>query len=656
MKKLAKLLSLCLVLALLFTGCGNNGNGGNTDGPGSNSEIGGNNSQNDSNGNQANGNNGSNSSNNNDKDDSSTSQDPVAPDFAEKEDDMITNRDTETDYKENGSIAIQLNGNSATCKSNKVNIDGSIITIKDEGTYIISGTLKDGTIVVNAQASDKPQLVLDGASINSSTSAPIYILEADKVFITLADGTKNTLSSGDSFSPIDGHSDSSSIDGTLFSKQDLTLNGSGSLTITSPAGHGIVCKDDLVFTSGTYSITSASHGIDANDSFRMKDASITIEAGKDGVHVENSDDASKGFIYLLSGTLSIEAEGDGMSSSYYTQVEGGSTTILSGDGYENGTQHSSDNWGDFGGGMGKPGGAPPDGERPSRPGRSGASSDTSNTPATYTSNTTTTTDDGSTSMKGIKSNSSLLINDGTITIDSADDGIHSNLSVYINGGNITIASGDDGIHGEEELIITGGTINITQSYEGLEGLDITISGGDIDMQCTDDGINAAGGNDASGAGGRDQMFGGPGGGMSAGNGSVVISGGDIFMYAKGDGIDANGTLEISGGKTIVTGPTQGDTAVLDYDKTATITGGIFIGVGSTMMAQSFSNGTQGTLAAQGSFSGGTKISVTDASGNEIVSFTPETAYQYIVISTPDIQKVQSYTMSVGTSSTTLTAK
>jgi hypothetical protein len=151
------------------------------------------------------------------------------------------------------------------------------------------------------------------------------------------------------------------------------------------------------------------------------------------------------------------------------------------------------------------------------------------------------------------------------------------------------------------------------------------------------------------------MFGGPGGGMSAGNGSIVISGGDIFMYAKGDGIDANGTLEISGGHTVVTGPTQGDTAVLDYDKTASISGGVFIGVGSTMMAQSFTAGTQGTVAAQGSFSGGTKISLEDASGKEILSFTPETSYQLIILSTPDIVKGQSYTLYVGTASATLTA-
>ena len=414
-----------------------------------------------------------------------------------------------------------------------------------------------------------------------------------------------------------------------------------------------MCKDDLVLTGGTYTITSSSHGIDANDSFRMKDASLTISAGKDGIHVENSDDAEKGFIYITSGTLSVKAEGDGISSGYYTQIEGGTIDILAGGGYENGTQQSSGNWGDFGGG---PGGTPPSGGRPGGTppsgGRPGSRPDDS---SSGTTNNTTTTDDGSTSMKGIKSNSSLLINGGTFTIDSADDGIHSNLSVYINNGTFTIASGDDAIHGEEELTITGGKINITHSYEGLEALDITVSGGDIDIQSTDDGLNAAGGTDGSGEGGRDQMFGGGSGGMSAGNGSIVISGGDIFMYAKGDGLDANGTLEITGGQTIVTGPTQGDTAVLDYDKTASISGGVFIGVGSTMMAQTFTEGTQGSLAAQGSFAGGTKIRIEDSDGKEIISYTPENPFQLIVISTPDIKKGQPYTMYVGSVSNTFEA-
>lgn len=614
MKKKTTLLALGLVLAMLISGCGDTDNSGDKNNQNSSGE-------------------------------NSTGTTPVDVDFSKTNEDMFSNRDTKADYDTKSSVLIQLNGDSASCDSKAVQISGSTITITDEGTYILSGTLNNGMIIVDAEDSDKPQLVLDNASISSKTSAPIYILEADKVFITLAAGSTNELSNGGTFTAIDENN----IDAVIFSKQDLTFNGSGSLSITSPAGHGIVCKDDLVFTGGTYTVTSASHGIDANDSLRVKDASFSIASGKDGIHVENSDDASYGFVYIASGTFDIEAEGDGISAGYYMQIEGGTFDILAGGGYENGAQHSSDNWGNMGGGMqggGRPGGA--------RPGRSADETDSS------------------TSMKGIKANSSILINGGTFTIDSADDGIHSNLSAYVNSGTFTIASGDDGIHAEEKLTITGGTINITESYEGLEALNISISGGDIDIRSTDDGINAAGGTDASGTGGRDQMFGGgkpdgamgggmqgggmQGGGMSANsNGSIVISGGDIFMYAQGDGIDANGTVEITGGYIIVTGPTQGDTSILDYDISATITGGTFIGVGSTSMFQNFSDGTQGTLAASASASGGTNIRITDADGSEIVSFTPETSFNCVLISTPDIIKGDSYTIYVGSQSGSFTA-
>lgn len=201
-----------------------------------------------------------------------------------------------------------------------------------------------------------------------------------------------------------------------------------------------------------------------------------------------------------------------------------------------------------------------------------------------TQGSTTTTNESSTSMKGIKAANSLLISGGTFKIDSADDSVHSDVSVTINGGTFEIASGDDAILAEDTLIITAGKIDISESYEGLEVLHIDVRGGDIKPVASDDGLNAAGGTDSSGTtGGRDGMFGGGkpgmgggpggmGGGMSSGNGSIVISGGNLYVKASGDEIDANGTLTISGGYIVVVGPTQGDTATLDYDRSAAITG------------------------------------------------------------------------------------
>ncbi len=564
------------------------------------------------------------SSNSNGSTDSSeNSANPVTVDFSQTDEDMFTNRDYKTEYDENECVSIQLNGNSATASSNSVEISGSTVTITEEATYIISGSLSDGMIIVNAPDTAKLQLVLNGVDINSETSAALYILEADKVFVTLADGTENTLSNGGTFEAIDENN----IDGTLFSKQDITLNGAGSLTIDSPAGHGIVAKDDLVFTSGTYTVTSASHGMDVNDSVRITgDTQITVDAGKDGIHVENTDDTEKGFVYISDGSISIEAEGDGISASAYMQIENGEIGILAGGGSVNGSSASSDNWGGYGGG---------------RPGSTSSS----------------TSSDDSESMKGIKSENSLLISGGTLTIDSADDSVHSNVSVIINGGTFELASGDDAIHAEESLMITAGTINITESYEGLEALDISVQGGDIKLVASDDGLNAAGGTDSSGTtGGRDGMYGGGRGGMGGGmssssNGSIVISGGNLYVNASGDGIDANGTLEISGGYTVVVGPTQGDTATLDYDISAVITGGTFIGTGASGMAQTFSDSEQGVVAVSvGNQAAGTKITLQDADGNTVISYAPELSFGVVILSSPDIISGDTYKITVGSAS------
>ncbi|MGF6376636.1 hypothetical protein M2140_001713 [Clostridiales Family XIII bacterium PM5-7] len=219
-----------------------------------------------------------------------------------------------------------------------------------------------------------------------------------------------------------------------------------------------------------------------------------------------------------------------------------------------------------------------------------------------------------------------------------------------------VASGDDGFHADEKLNITSGEIDITESYEGLEGLEIEVAGGNIKIIASDDGINAAGGNDASGFGGNhgaDQF----GGGTGSSDGSIVISGGTIFINASGDGIDANGTLLISGGTTTVCGPTQGDTSVLDYDVSATITGGTFIGTGASQMAQTFSDSEQGVIAVtvQNQEAGAT-ITVKNEAGDTIVTCEPELSFGLVIISSPEITKGETYTLTIGSSSSQVTAK
>lgn len=499
-------------------------------------------------------------------------------DFSQTDADMFTDRDYETDYDESSSVYIELNGSTAEADSDSVQISGSTITITEEATYIISGTLDDGMIIVDAPDTAKLQLVFDGADINSETSAPLYIPEADKVFVTLAEGTENTLSNGGTYTAIDD----SNIDSAIFSRQDLPLNGSGNAASES--------SDSWGQWGGGAPGQPGDRGGAGGDGMRGTDPGSAGEGESEETPDQSTPDQG--------------ASGSGESAEALAFTE--SLTASDSD----------------------------------------ASADTE--------------DDSSTSMKGIKSDGDMMISGGSFTIDSADDSVHTNSSVTVSGGTFEIASGDAAFHGEDTLTISGGTINITESYEGLEALFVNIQDGDITIVSTDDGLNAAGGTDSSGTtGGRDGMFGGgggmggePGGGMSSSSGgSIEISGGTLDINASGDGIDANGSLAISGGYTVVAGPTQGDTATLDYDTTAEITGGTFIGTGASGMAQTFSDSEQGVIAVSvGEQSAGTGITLTDKSGNEILSYTPELSFAVVILSSPDITSRETYTITVGEAS------
>ena len=526
---------------------------------------------------------------------------------------MFSDRDFDASYDENTSSMITLNGVDAECKSDAVNISGSTVTIQDEGTYILSGTLDDGMVVVNAESTDKVQLVLDGVSINSATSAAIYVAQADKVFITLADGSENSLSNGGEFVAIDDNN----IDAAVFSKDDLTFNGAGTLTITSSVGHGVVSKDDLVVTNGDYNITAGEQGLSGKDSIRIADGTFTITAGKDGIHAENTDDTSLGFVYLANGSYHITADGDGISASNVMQIDDGNYTIKTGGGSETVTLDATGNWG-----WKRPG------ERQDK------------------MQNTNTTEEDTVSVKGIKSARNLLVNNGTFEINSADDALHSNANLTVNGGTWNLATGDDGLHADETTTVTAGSVAITQSYEGIEGQNITISGGTIELIASDDGLNAAGGNDQSGNGG----FGGfqKGGFDTATDSAITISGGSIHINASGDGVDSNGSLIVTGGETYVSGPTNDGNGLLDYNGEATISGGIFLAAGSSGMVQNFGNtSTQGSMLVSVSGSENDVITLKDSSGKELLSWTADKAFTCVVISCPDIQQGETYTVTAG---------
>ena len=242
----------------------------------------------------------------------------------------FSERDLSGEYDDGAAVTITLNGTGASASSETVNVSGSAVTITAAGTYLLSGTLENGSVIVNASKDDKVQLVLDGVTIHSKTFAAIYVVQADKVFVTLAEGSVNTLTNGSGFVAIDENN----VDGVIFSKDDLTLNGSGALTITSPDANGIVGKDEVTITGGVYTITAANHAIQAKDSVAVSDGTFTLEAGEDGLHAENSDDETLGNIYIAGGSFVITVGDDAIHANTLLQIDGGTLTISGAEGLE----------------------------------------------------------------------------------------------------------------------------------------------------------------------------------------------------------------------------------------------------------------------------------------------------------------------------------
>ena len=346
---------------------------------------------------------------------------------------LFSDRDLSGEWDASEAVAISLKGTTASCQSESVTIDGGTVTITAAGTYVLEGNLEDGMILVDAGDEDKVQLVLNGVTITSSTSAAIYVRNADKTFLTLAENTSNTLTNGGSFVNIDDNN----IDGVIFSKDDLTLNGSGTLTVNSPAGHGIVGKDELTITGGTYEISAAEHGLSGKDCVSIADGNFHITTGEDGIHGDNDEDASKGFVYIGGGTYVISAGDDGIHSSSGLAVAGGTVDVTeSYEGLEGLsidivggtiTVKSSDD------GLNAAGGN--DGS-----GMKGSGND----------------------MFAVTEGCAIHISGGSLAVNAEGDGIDSNGSITISGGTTTVAgptsSGNGALDYNGSCLISGGTL------------------------------------------------------------------------------------------------------------------------------------------------------------------------------------------------------
>lgn len=550
--------------------------------------------------------------------------------------DMFTERDLAGTYEESGAVYVTLSDDGIAGETDGVVIDGQMVTITAEGTYIFSGTLSEGQIVVDADNA-KVQIVFDNVDITCASSAAVYVKSAEKVFVTLAEGSQNTLRNTDEYVAIDDNN----IDAVIFAKSDLTLNGTGSLTIISAEGHGIVSKDDLKIIGGTYDITAAGHALSGKDSVRIAD-----------------------------GDFTITSDGDGMDASNIVQIEDGTLDITAGGGAANSLKtHESDVPGGPGGGMPQNGekldgesmpqmGEKPDGENmtemgkrpdgttpPEKPSQTDQSDTADETAApdnatdhqSSSAETTedTTTDESGTSTKGIKAGGGMYLNGDTYQIDSADDSIHSNANITIADGTYTLATGDDGVHADDALIVNGGTITVTESYEGLEGLTVTINDGTIDITASDDGINTAGE-------------------------KMELNGGYIHILAGGDGVDSNGDLTINGGEIYIDGPSDNGNSAIDYGdrSSAYVNGGTLVAIGSSGMAEVMSDSSKQKvlMVKLGEQMEAGNVVLTDSEGNVIVSYTALKTYDCVIISTAEVESGATYTLTTSGTTTEVTAE
>lgn len=367
--------------------------------------------------------------------------------------DMFTKRDLDGTYDESEAVKITLSGKTATCNSSNVQVEDGVVTIKSAGVYVLSGILTDGTIVVDAGDDDKVQLVFDGVSITAADYAAIYAKNADKVFVTLAEGTENSLMvSGDYV-----QTDDNNVDSVIFAKCDLTLDGAGSLTVKDTTGHGIVSKDDLVVTGGTYTIDCQDHCLNGKDSVRIADGTFNLSCDEDGIHAGN-EDQQDGYVYIEGGDINISVGDDAIHAEGLLIITGGDIDIsksyegiegykilVTGGGID--VVSSDDGFNAAGGSSGSSGG----------PGMGGVDMDADN-------------------------DAYILITGGTININADGDGIDSNGYIGITGGSVYVLGPSDNGNSAMDYgicaAITGGEILAVGGSGMAQGF------GDESTQCS----------------------------------------------------------------------------------------------------------------------------------------------------------------------------
>ncbi|MBS4218861.1 carbohydrate-binding domain-containing protein [Bacillus sp. FJAT-49711] len=473
------------------------------------------------------------------------------------------NSDDYTDWQGEDFTYIHLEGSKATVDGNGgAVVKDEQILIRTSGTYVIKGTLDDGQIVVDAEDAGNVRLILNGATINSSTTAPIYVKQADKTIISLEEKTENTLSDANDYVYESDNNDEPSA--AIYSKDDLTINGSGALTVKGNYNDGIKSNDDLKITGGTIQVTSVDDGIIGRDLLAIKDATIHVTSGGDGLKASNDENKSKGNIALENGKFTIKADGDGVQAENTVAVADGDYTIVTGGGSPETIEtrdegmggrpldgFGQENIGSFvdrflegieisedlkkqleaaksmeeiqtilqdhpdvlkqiqeNGSMRGPGNTQGDGA-PAKD--AGDGSNNGNNQSPFDSNKT---NNETSKEQNTPSSSQKLADEENEEESISTKGIKAGTNLYVSGGTIKIDSLDDAIHSNKDVAISGGTIKISTGDDGIHAdEDVLLSGGDVSIEKSYEGIEGV---------------------------NITVADGKIHVVSEDDGVNVNG--------------------------------------------------------------------------------------------------------------------
>lgn len=444
----------------------------------------------------------------------------------------VPEEDVREEYDAEHATTIAFSGSQAEISGRGAVLSDGVVTISAAGTYVFSGSGEQVSVTVDAEK-NAVVLVLNGVTLRTADRPVLYVRSAKQVTITRVSGTENRFADGDRYEKIDG---STHLDAAVFSREDLIINGSGTLTVEGNAKHAVVSKDSLVIAGGTLVVTARNVGINGKDFVKVTGAAIQVTAGTDGIRSDRTEDPALGYIYLEKSILQITAGSDGIQAETVLKTVDCEITMVCGGGSDASLSSSA-------------------------------------------------------SAKGLHAGRDVLVDGGTYRLNCADDGLHAGGSVAISGGELTIATGDDGVHADADVAISGGKVVVTQSHEGLEGVRVLLSGGETCLTADDDGINATSSSSRS-SDGEIRISGGyhvvyaSGDGLDA-NGSITISGGVTLVSGSSTG--GNGALDYDVSATVTGGIliALGDTGMAQNVSAVEQQGAMLVSVGQQSGESSF---------------------------------------------------------------------